>query len=47
MAKPKKQANDSMARGKGKEVKKAMTKNNVRGLAMMGGGKKKKKVAEK
>lgn len=33
-----KEANDTMARGKGKEVKKAMTKNNVKGL--MKGGKK-------
>lgn len=33
-----KQANDTMARGKGKETKKAMTKNNVKGL--MKGGKK-------
>ena len=33
-----KQASDSMSRGKGKEVKKSMTKNNVKGL--MKGGKK-------
>lgn len=33
-----KQANDTKARGMGKEVKKAMTKNNVKGL--MKGGKK-------
>lgn len=32
-----KQPSDSMARGKGKEVKKAKTKNNVKGL--MKGGK--------
>lgn len=34
-----KQANDTMARGKGKEVKKAMTKNNVKGLMKPGKGK--------
>ncbi len=34
-----KQASDSMARGKGKEVKKAMTKNNVKGLMKPAKGK--------
>lgn len=37
----KKDANDSMARGKGKEKVPAETKNNVKGLAMMKGKKKK------
>ena len=37
----KKDANDAKARGTGREIKKAMTENNVKGLAMM--GKKKKK----
>ena len=40
MAAKKKDANDSMARGKGKEVKPAMTKNNVAALAKMKGKKK-------
>ena len=34
-----KQPSDSMARGKGKEVKKAVTKNNVKGLMKAGKGK--------
>ena len=37
----KKDANDTKARGMGKEKKPAMTKNNVKGLMNIKGGKKK------